>query len=77
MVRRLTTAELIQFLEVAREDQLAALWFLLAMTGMRPAEALCLRWESLDVPRKLIRVDSQHHGNGEYTVKVGHPGANF
>jgi integrase len=56
-VRRLRTAELIQFLEVAREDSLAALWFLLALTGMQPAEALGLRWELLDLSRKLVRVD--------------------
>ncbi len=58
--RVLSPKEAVLFLEEADRDSLAALWTLLLLTGMRPAEALGLKWEDLvgeklAVRRTLIR----------------------
>lgn len=45
-----------RFLAAAREDRYGALWWLLLETGMRPSEALALRWEDVDLARRVVRV---------------------
>ncbi|MCA9762278.1 MAG: site-specific integrase [Gemmatimonadetes bacterium] len=52
------------FLEVASEDRWSALWHLLLLTGMRPGEALGLRWsdivdENIQISRSLTRLRSR------------------
>ncbi|MCS7235321.1 MAG: site-specific integrase, partial [Armatimonadota bacterium] len=54
--RVLTPEEARRFLEAAREDSAWPLWWLLLETGMRPSEALALRWEDVDLERRVIRV---------------------
>lgn len=56
----LTPEEARKFLKAAESDRWHALWVLLVTTGIRPAEALALRWSDLDgnvlrVQRTLVR----------------------
>jgi integrase len=51
-----SAAELATFLAHASTDRLAALWQLLATTGLRRAEALGLRWEDLDLEERRLSV---------------------
>lgn len=55
-VRVLTPEEARRFLAAAREDRAWPLWWVLLETGMRPSEALALRWEDVDFSRRVIRV---------------------
>ncbi|MBC2934695.1 site-specific integrase [Nocardioides sp. zg-1228] len=43
-------------LALAQHDPLAALWTLLAGTGMRRGEALALRWSDVDLDAAVVRV---------------------
>ena len=54
----LNPGQLARFLTVAGTDELAALWYLLASAGLRPSEALALRWEDLDLDAGWV--DVQH-----------------
>jgi integrase len=45
-----------RFLQAAREDRHWPLWWLLLETGMRPGEALALRWEDVDLERRVVYV---------------------
>lgn len=56
----LSAEEARAFIEAAREDEFAPLWILLLTSGMRPGEALGLKWEDFDgagvrVQRALVR----------------------
>jgi integrase len=53
--RVLSPAEAVLFLEEAEHDEYPALWSLLLQTGLRPAEALGLKWEDLDGDRLAVR----------------------
>lgn len=58
--RTLTEAEAAEFLALAESDRYGALWAMLLLTGLRPEEALALRWEdvegnTLGVRRALVR----------------------
>jgi integrase len=44
-------------LDANRDDPMVALWGLLAFTGMRPGEALGLRWEMVDLDGASLRVE--------------------
>lgn len=63
-MRALTPAEASAFLEAIRGDRWEALWELLLVTGLRPGEALGLKWSDIDwahqrlrVQRTLVRTD--------------------
>src|SRR5262249_15287353 len=52
------------FLDSASEDRFGALWSLLLLTGLRPGEALGLKWpdlngETLQVRRALVRTRTE------------------
>lgn len=53
--RVLSPAEARIFLEEVERDDWAALWTLLLMAGLRPAEALGLKWEDLNGDRLAVR----------------------
>lgn len=46
--RTITGAEVSRFMEACREDRLGALWCVLLFGGLRPSEALALRWQDLN-----------------------------
>jgi integrase len=59
--RVFTAGEARVFLELAASDRFGALWTVLLLTGMRPEEALGLKWEDFDgeslaVRRALVRL---------------------
>ena len=63
-IRVLSPEEVRQFLGEAAADRWHALWFLLVTTGLRPGEALGLKWGDWDenklrVRRALVRVPGQ------------------
>jgi len=45
-----------QVLDVARDDDLAALWTVALTTGLRQGELLALRWPDVDLDRRSLRV---------------------
>lgn len=47
-MQALTPAEASRFLDAAKADRWHALWVLLVTTGLRPGEALGLKWSDLD-----------------------------
>jgi integrase len=53
-----TRDQLVAFLEHSRDrdDPLHALWFFIATTGLRRAEALALRWDDLDLDRNRLTI---------------------
>jgi integrase len=61
--KSLTIEEARRFIAAAESDRYAALWLLLLQTGMRPSEALGLKWEDIDsngflrIQRTLSRLD--------------------
>ena len=63
-IRVLSPEEVRRFLDEADSDRFAALWYVLVTTGLRPGEALGLKWEDWDgnklrVRRALVRVPGQ------------------
>ena len=61
-MRAFSPAEASRFLEAAQENRWYALWMLLVTAGLRPGEALGLRWSDMDgnkvrVQRTLVRQD--------------------
>ncbi len=63
-MRALSPEEVRRFLSAAESDRWYALWVLLVTTGLRPGEALGLKWEDLDgnkvsVLRSLGRIPGQ------------------
>jgi integrase len=55
-LRAWNAEQLATFLEHTGTDRLAALWQLLATTGLRRAEALGLRWSDLDLDRAHLSI---------------------
>lgn len=45
-----------RFLDAARQDHHAALWFVLLTTGLRPGEALALKWRHVDLTKGELHV---------------------
>lgn len=54
--RALTVAELDNLMAATDEHRLAALWRTMAGCGLRPAEALGLRWQDLDLDTATLHV---------------------
>jgi len=61
-----STDELRQFLAFVSDDELHALWVLLATSGMRRGEALGLRWQDLDLRKGRLSIrQSLSSGGGK------------
>ena len=63
-IRVFSPEEVRRFLEAAESDRFKALWYVLVTTGLRPGEALGLKWGDWDgnklrVRRALVRVPGQ------------------
>jgi integrase len=52
----LSSAQVMQVLDQTRDDPHGALWAVLLLTGLRPSEALALRWTDLNLDRAELRV---------------------
>ncbi|MEV4480274.1 hypothetical protein [Micromonospora coxensis] len=49
MIAVWTAAQLASFLDYVRDDTLYALWWLIALRGLRRGEAAGLRWVDIDL----------------------------
>ena len=55
-VEAMSEEELGRFLKAAEGDRFYALWHLLPTTGLRPCEALGLKWDDIDLEEGKLRV---------------------
>jgi integrase len=55
-VKAMLPEEATKFLEAAKADRYAALWFVLLLGGLRPSEALALAWSDVDLETGKVRV---------------------
>ena len=60
------------FLEATRDDELSALWLLIATTGLRRGEALGLRWSDIDLETGRAQINQTVIAIG-WQVHVGQP----
>ncbi|MEV0623567.1 site-specific integrase [Nonomuraea sp. NPDC050404] len=60
-----TLDQLVDFLNIVRDDRLFALWWLVALRGLRRGEAAGLRWMDLDVDRRELTISRQLVGTEE------------
>jgi len=67
-----TTQQLAAFLDFVKLDRLYAMWWLVAMRGLRRGEAAGLRWIDVDLDAKVIMIGQQRIAYG-HTVTVGPP----
>jgi integrase len=67
-----TAKQLVAFLDFVADDRLFAMWWLIALRGMRRGEAAGLRWVDVDLDQKIIMIDQQRLAYGR-TVAVGRP----
>jgi integrase len=67
-----TTPQLATFLGFVAEDRLSAMWWLIALLGLRREEAAGLRWIDVDLDAKVVMIGQQRIAYGR-TVAVGPP----
>jgi integrase len=71
--RALSRAELQRLLAAADGTPFEALWHLLAVTGMRPQEALALTWDRIDFEASTLRIDQAITEDAEGNPVLGVP----
>jgi integrase len=67
-----TARQLAAFLNGVAEDRLFAMWWLMALRGLRRGEAAGLRWVDVDLCQRVVVIDQQLIAYG-HTVAVGPP----
>ena len=67
-----TARQLATFLDGVAEDRLFAMWWLIALRGLRRGEAAGLRWVDVDLDQRVVMIDQQRIALG-HTVTVGPP----
>lgn len=67
-----TTKQLAAFLDHVEADRLYAMWWLIALRGLRRGEAVGLRWIDVDLDHKVIMIGQQRIAYGQ-TVEDGPP----
>ena len=67
-----TTAQLTRFLDAVADDPLFALWWLIALRGLRRGEAAGLRWQDVDLDRRQLSIVTQRTTIG-YQIIEGPP----
>ena len=65
----LSPTQLKSFLEVARTDRWYTLWELLVATGLRPGEALALKWGDIDGEKVRVQRNLVRHSDGSWALK--------
>jgi len=68
-MRFFTREQATAFLAAAEADRWRALWHLLLVTGMRPGEALGLKWSDLDGQRVRIQRNLVRSPDGRWVLK--------
>src|SRR6266511_3956973 len=58
--------------DVVADDRLFAMWWLIALRGLRRGEAAGLRWVDVDLDQKIIMIEQQRLAYG-HTVAIGPP----
>ena len=71
-IKAWTADTLRRFLEVTRDDDLSALWMLIATTGLRRGEALGLRWSDIDLETGRAQINQTVIAIG-WNVHIGQP----
>ena len=72
-MRALSTREAADFLEAIRGDRWETLWELLLVTGLRPSEALGLKWGDVDWDQQRIRIQRTLVRNEDNEWRLGEP----
>jgi integrase len=67
-----TAQQLAVFLASVADDRLFAMWWLIALRGLRRAEAAGLRWVDVDLHQRVVMIEQQRIAYG-HTVAVGPP----
>jgi integrase len=67
-----TARQLAAFLDFVAADRLYAMWWLIALRGLRRGEAAGLRWIDVDLDQKIIMIGQQRIAYG-HTVTDGPP----
>ncbi len=67
-----TVQQLVAFFAFTADDRLSALWWLIALRGLRRGEAAGLRWADVDLDARVIVIGQQRIAYG-HTVAVGPP----
>ena len=67
-----TSQQVATFLDIVANDRLFAMWWLIALRGLRRGEAAGLRWIDVDLDAKVVMIDQQRIAYG-HTVTVGPP----
>jgi len=67
-----TTEQTATFLSFVANDRLAAMWWLIALRGLRRGEAAGLRWADVDLDAGVAMIEQQRIANG-HLVTVGPP----
>jgi integrase len=67
-----TARQLATFFDFVRDDRLFAMWWLIALRGLRRGEAAGLRWIDVDLDQRVVMIEQQRIAYGR-TVAVGPP----
>ena len=67
-----TEHQLADFLDFVASDRLYAMWWLIALRGLRRGEAPGLRWSDVDLDGRAVTINQQRLAYGR-TVAVGPP----
>jgi integrase len=67
-----TARQLAGFFDFVREDRLCAMWWLIALRGLRRGEAAGLRWIDIDLDQRVVMIEELRIAYGR-TVAVGTP----
>ena len=54
-----TARQLAAVFDFAREDRLFAMWWLIAVRGLRRGEAAGLRWIDIDLAQRVVMIEQQ------------------
>jgi integrase len=70
-IKTWTAVEVRAFLEAVKQDRLAAMWIVMASTGMRRSEVLGVRWPSVDFEaRRVAVVDTVVNIDNQATLRL-------